>query len=104
MSNPNSEHRFNNYNGWVEDKMHEMFQNIPMYENQKMYVIDFGLMPFFGGPAGLLILSAYLYPDLFSMDDAMKLTQEYINNFMPGQNDVNNGFTYTGSGYYSYKG
>ena len=61
-------------------------------------------MPFLGGPAACYLLAAQLYPDAFSMEDAFAFVQEYIDNFMPVKHDAHYGFTYTGDGYYPYKG
>ena len=104
MTQPSADDTYENYNSWVEKKMNELFVNLPIYENQKIYTIDFTLMPFLGGPAACYLLAAQLYPDAFSMEDAFAFVQEYIDNFMPVKHDAHYGFTYTGDGYYPYKG
>lgn len=104
MTQPAAQYTYENYNGWVEKKMNDLFVNLPIYEQQKIYTIDFGLMPFFGGPAACYLLAAQLYSDAFTMEDAMTFTQEYLDNFMPAKHDARQGFTYTGEGYYPYKG
>ncbi len=104
MTQPPASQSYENYNKWVEDKMNSLFVNLPIYEAQKIYTIDFGLMPFFGGPAACYLLAAQLYPDDFSLEDAFEFAQEYIDSFMPVQHDAHQGYTYTGDGYYPYKG
>lgn len=104
MSEPEPADSYENFNKYIEKKMHDLFQTLPIYENQKIYTINFALMPFFGGPAGCMLLAAQLYPDAFEMEDAIALTQEYIDNFMPVHHDARYGYTYTGDGYYPYKG
>ncbi len=104
MTQPSPDGRYENYNKWVEDKMNELFKSLPIYENQKIYTIDFDLMPYFGGPAACYLLAAQLYPDNYSMEDAFSFAQEYIDNFNPTSHNAKQGYTYTGSGYYPYKG
>ncbi len=104
MTQPSADGRYENYDAWVEKKMNELFPNLPIYENQKIYTIDFDLMPYFGGPAACYLLAAHLYPESFSLEDAFSFTQSYIDTFNVTSHDALHGYTYNGSGYYPYKG
>lgn len=101
---PKSDGEYENFNSWAEGRLHDLFQTLPIYENQKIYLTWFGLQPFYGGPASCMLLAAQLYPDDFSMDEAFEFTQEYIDMFTEVHHDAHQGYTYTGSGYYPYNG
>ncbi|MCQ2085477.1 MAG: dockerin type I repeat-containing protein [archaeon] len=89
------------YNTWAAAKIESIFKNLPVYDAHKVYTIDFSLMPFFGGPAGCLLLASQIYGDeVISWDDACKMVNEYCSDFMPeGSNTAKGmswGYTYTG--------
>ncbi len=88
------------YNDWCSAKLESIFSNLPVYENKSIYTIDFSIMPFFGGPAGCMLLASQIYPDLISWDTAQQIVNDYCSKFMPpGSNTAKGmewGFTYTG--------
>ncbi len=90
------------FNAWVEEYLGAVYgaSNVDQFKNEKMYCVDFELMPFSGGPAGCYILAAHLYPELFDFDKALDFLQYYLDNFAvrPGA-DAHAGYTYTGEGY-----
>lgn len=88
------------YNSYVEERLNTLYQNTKQYNNQTMYVIDWEIMPFFGGPAGCYMLASSLYPELYDRADAFAFMQEFLDNFSPYPNpDAKQGYTYTGAGY-----
>lgn len=88
------------FNDLVEEYLGALYKETTQFKEGKMYVVDFELMPYSGGPAGCYILAAHLYPELFDMDDAIDYLQEYLDNFAVRDGaDANEGYTYTGPGY-----
>ncbi|MCQ2078454.1 MAG: dockerin type I repeat-containing protein [archaeon] len=88
------------YNTWAAAKIQSIFENLPVYDAHRVYTIDFSLMPFFGGPAGCLLLASQIYDDVISWEDASRMVDDYCSKFMPeGSNTAKGmewGFTYTG--------
>lgn len=90
------------YNSMVEEYLTAVYGATSQFKNEKMYVVDFEIMPFAAGPAGCYILAAHLYPELFDLDDALNFLQEYLDKFAVRTGaDAHEGYTYTGSGYSS---
>ncbi len=88
------------FNGLVEDYLKAVYSSTDQFKNQKMYVVDFEMMPFAAGPAGCYILAAFLYPELFNLDDALDFLQKYLDDFAVREGaNAREGFTYTGTGY-----
>ncbi len=88
------------FNDLVEDYLSQVYGSTTQFKNEKMYVVDFEMMPFAAGPAGCYILAAYLYPELFDMEDALDFLQQYLDDFAVREGaDARAGFTYTGPGY-----
>jgi hypothetical protein len=88
------------FNDLVETYLKDVYSATPQFKNETMYVVDFEMMPFAAGPAGCYILAAYLYPELFDMEDALDFLQEYLDDFAVREGaDARQGFTYTGDGY-----
>ena len=88
------------FNGLVETYLSDVYSATSQFKNEKMYVVDFEIMPFAAGPAGCYILAAHLYPELFNLDDALDFLQEYLDSFAVREGaNARQGFTYTGDGY-----
>jgi len=88
------------FNDLVETYLKDVYSATSQFKNEKMYVVDFEIMPFAAGPAGCYILAANLYPELFDIDDALDFLQEYLDDFAVREGaDARQGFTYTGDGY-----
>ena len=88
------------FNTHVESYLSAVYSATSQFKNEKMYVVDFEIMPFAAGPAGCYILAAHLYPELFDLDDALDFLQEYLDDFAVREGaDARKGFTYTGDGY-----
>ncbi|MBR2255066.1 MAG: hypothetical protein IJ856_04540, partial [Candidatus Methanomethylophilaceae archaeon] len=88
------------FNGLVEDYLKAVYGSTTQFKNEKMYVVDFEMMPFAAGPAGCYILAAHLYPELFDLDKALDFLQKYLDDFAVRSGaDARQGFTYTGAGY-----
>ena len=88
------------FNDLVETYLTDVYSATSQFKNEKMYVVDFEMMPFAAGPAGCYILAAHLYPTLFDLDDALDFLQEYLDDFAVREGaDARQGFTYTGGGY-----
>jgi hypothetical protein len=88
------------FNTLVETYLKDVYSATTQFKNEKMYIVDFEMMPFAAGPAGCYILASNLYPELFSIDDALDFLQEYLDNFAVREGaDARQGFTYTGDGY-----
>lgn len=88
------------YNAWCAEKLESIFGNLPVYESKSIYTIDFSIMPFFGGPAGCMLLASQIYPELITADEASSMVDDYCSKFMPPGSSTANGmdwgFTYTG--------
>lgn len=88
------------FNNLVETYLTTVYSQTDQFKNGTMYVIDFEIMPYAAGPAACYILAAYLYPELFDLDDALDYLQEYLDNFAVRTDaDARVGYTYTGEGY-----
>ncbi len=88
------------FNALVEDYLKSVYGSTTQFKEQKMYVVDFEIMPFAAGPAGCYILAAHLYPELFKLEDALNFLQKYLDDFAVREGaNAQEGFTYTGSGY-----
>jgi len=72
---------------WNSEKMQNQlsyYKNFEAYENKQVWHTS-GDMPIV---CRVIYASAILYPDLFSMEDADKLHQEFVDKFMGGVYDV----------------
>ena len=67
--------------GYLKDKLHELYQNIPAYENKKMYCIDADLLTGIAAPWGAYLLACMLYPDDYSLERGLELYQQFIDEF-----------------------
>lgn len=102
MTQRSADFKPSEYNDYVKERLSSIYGQTDQFKNEKIYVIDFEIMPFYGGPAGCYILAADLYPDQFNMEDALNFLQEYLDEFSPVQGaDARQGYTYTGTGYAS---
>ncbi|MBO4763869.1 MAG: hypothetical protein J5485_04555, partial [Candidatus Methanomethylophilaceae archaeon] len=90
------------FNDLVDSYLTAVYGTTDQFKHERMYAIDFEIMPFAAGPAGCYILAAYLYPELFKMDEALDFLQVYLDDFAvrSGAN-ARQGYTYTGPGYSS---
>ncbi|MBR6203948.1 MAG: hypothetical protein IKQ60_02645 [Candidatus Methanomethylophilaceae archaeon] len=90
------------FNDLVDRYLTAVYGTTDQFKHERMYAIDFEIMPFAAGPAGCYILAAYLYPELFKMDEALDFLQVYLDDFAVriGAN-ARQGYTYTGPGYSS---
>ena len=90
------------FNDMVDEYLTAVYKETDQYKYERMYAIDFEIMPFAAGPAGCYILAAHLYPELFKLDDALDFLQVYLDDFAVRKGaDARQGYTYTGPGYSS---
>ncbi len=90
------------FNDMVDEYLTAVYKETEQYKHERMYAIDFEIMPFAAGPAGCYILAAHLYPELFKLDDALDFLQVYLDDFAVRKGaDARQGYTYTGPGYSS---